>query len=267
MAPNESDTGRVMAAEAIGTAILIMGGPGAAIIAGDRIGTLGIAFAFGLSLLTAAYLVGHISGCHVNPAVTLAWWITRKIETPQAVAAVIGQIIGGFLGATIVFGIASGLDGYDRGTFAANGWGANMGSGYGLGATIVVEVVFTALLVLVLLGSTYRNFPATIGGLLAGLTLTLIHLVTIPVDNTSVNPVRSLVTAVFAWDKDPLSQLWVFIVFPLIGSMLGVVVWLVVDDEVRLEDTRLDTEVTRTVRDAADTVGDKVSDAVDDATD
>ena len=267
MAALEVGNGRIFAAEALGTAILVMGGPGSAVLAGDRIGVLGVALAFGFSLMVAAYLVGHVSGCHVNPAITLAMWITRKVSSTRALFSVAGQIVGGIGGAAIIYGIASGREGYSRGGFASNGWAQLSLGGYGLGATIVAEVVFTAILVVVVLGTTTERFPGAMGPVAAGMTLALIHLVTIPVDGTSVNPVRSLSTAIFSDpDLDHLQQLWVFIVFPLVGAVVGVIAWLIVDDAT-LESTLLDTVQTRYIRDTADKVGDSVVDAVEDATD
>jgi len=159
----------------------------------------------------------------------------------------------------VIYGIASGRDGWERGPFAANGWDRDGLSG--LGATIVVEIVFTALLVFVVLSTTGRRFAPGFGGLTAGITLTVIHLVTIPVDNTSVNPARSIATALFA-DASPnaLGQLWAFIVFPLIGSVVGVFVWLLID-EATLESTILDSDVLRRTRDVVD---DLVDDAFED---
>ena len=248
----------IVVAELIGTAILVMCGPGSAILASQSIGILGVALSFGFALLILAYVIGPISGCHINPAITLGMLLTRKVTTKHAVWAWIGQVVGGVGGACIIYGIASGRDGWERGTFASNGWDRDGLSG--LGAAIIVETVFTALLVFVVLSTTGRRFAPGFGGLVAGITLALIHMVTIPVDNTGVNPARSLATALFA-DTDPsaLSQLWVFIVFPLIGSVIGVFVWLL-HDEARLESTMLDTDILRKTRDA-------VEDVVDDATD
>jgi aquaporin Z len=217
----------------------MLGGPGTAILASAAVGnTVGIALGFGLSLLIMAYVIGPISGCHINPAVTLGLFLAKKINGAHAVFAVIGQVVGGIAGATIVFGIASGQKDFHRGQFAANLW--TYGDKYfGLGATIVVEVVFTALLVMVVLFTSTRTFTPGMGGLVAGLTLTLIHIVTIPVDNTSVNPVRSLSFALFAdQDTHALEQLWAFILFPLIGAVVGVFLFLMLD-ETRLEDTLL----------------------------
>lgn len=232
------DNGRIFAAELVGTAVLVIGGPGTAILAGAAVGQLGIALAFGLSLLIMAYVIGPISGCHINPAVTLGLYLAKKIRGAHAVFAVMGQIIGGVGGAAIVYGIASGQKHYDRGQFAANLWTAP-GKYFGLGSTIVVEVVLTALLVMVVLFTTSGKFTPGMNGLVVGLTLTLIHLISIPVDNTSVNPARSIATALFAdTATDALQQLWAFIVFPLIGALVAVVLYLMLDDA-RLEDTLL----------------------------
>ena len=252
------DFGRVLSAELVGTAVLILCGPGSAILVPDFPGKLIlVAFSFGLALMAMAYAVGPTSGAHLNPAVTLAMLVTNKVSRKHAAYAVVGQLIGGIGAAAALWGIARGRSGYQRGTFAANGWDrafTDAGHVYGLGSVIVVEILFTAILVVVVLSTTRPRFTPGFGGLVAGLTLTLIHLVTIPIDGTSVNPVRSLSTAIFA-DADPnaLAQLWAFIVFPLIGAMVGVVVWLLVD-EARLEETMLDTDFLRATRDAADDV-------------
>ena len=241
----------IVAAEFVGTAVLILIGPGSAILAGEAIGTLGIALAFGFALLLMAYVIGPISGCHINPAITLGFLLTNKIPLRHALWAWAAQLAGGIFGAAVIFGIASGRDGWERGGFASNGWDRDGFSG--LGAAIIVEIVFTALFVVVVLSTTSRKFAPGFGGVVAGITLAAIHLATIPVDNTSVNPARSLATAIFA-DTDPsaLSQLWVFIIFPLLGSLIGVFVWLLLDTGTRLEDTMLDTDFLRAARDKID---------------
>jgi aquaporin Z len=250
------DHGQILAAELIGTAVLVMCGPGSAILVPDFPGKqLLVSLSFGLALLAMVYVIGPISGSHINPAVTLSMLLANKVTLKQAVYSWIGQFVGGVVGAVIIFGIASGRDNFDRGGFASNGWGRSFtdaGQIYGLGSVIVVEIVFTALLVFVVLATTGRKFAPGFAGVAAGLTLAMIHFVTIPVDNTSVNPARSLATAIFA-DVDPnaLGQLWAFFVFPLIGSVVGVVVWLLVDDS-RLEETRLDTDFLRSTRDSVD---------------
>lgn len=244
---------RILGAEALGTAVLMMGGPGTAILMPPgEAKVLTVALAFGFSLLIMAYVIGPISGCHINPAVTLAMWLTRKVNSAHAFFAVIGQILGAAIGGFVIWGIARGHDGFDRGSFASNGFDDHSPGGYGLGSAIVVEVIFTAVLVLVVLFTTTRKFSIGFGGIVAGLTLALIHMITIPIDNTSVNPARSFGAAIFAdFDSDALEQLWVFILFPLVGAALGVFLWLMLDDS-RLEDTLLDAGPLRAVRDAAD---------------
>lgn len=244
---------RIMGAETLGTAVLMMGGPGTAILmpAGDA-KVLAVALAFGFSLLIMAYVIGPISGCHINPAVTVGMWLTRKINGAHAFFAVLGQFAGAAIGGFIIWSIARGLDTFQRGSFASNGFDQLSPGGYGLGSAILVEVIFTAVLVLVVLFTTSRKFSVGFGGLVAGLTLTLIHLITIPVDNTSVNPARSFGTAIFAESSsDALEQLWVFLVFPVLGAVLGVLLWLMLDDS-RLEDTKLDAAPLRAVRDVTD---------------
>ena len=256
---------RILVAELFGTMILIMGGPGSAILAADKIHVAGVATAFGLSLLVAAYTIGPISGCHINPAVTLAMWLTRKVPTRTLPAYLIGQLVGAFAGAAVIFAIANGIDGFSaKDNFAGNAWGAKNGF-YPVGSMIVVEIVFTAMLVFVVLSTTTKKFTASQGGLVAGLTLTLIHLITIPVDNTSVNPVRSLSTAVFQ-RGDALEQIWAFIVFPLVGAIVGVLAWLAVD-EARLEDTMLKNDALLSARDQMSKVADSVEGALDKAGD
>ena len=211
---------RPLAAEAIGTMILMIVGPGSAILAADAMGTLGVALAFGLVLLAMAYTIGHISGCHINPAVTLSFWLSKKIDTMTAVSYMIAQVIGAVVGGLLLYIVSDSGDLDKTGVFAANGWGDTLGSPFGLGAVVIVEILFTALLVFVVLGTTSEGYPTGFGGLAVGLTLGMIHIATIPVDNTSVNPARSIGAAVFA-GSDHLGQVWAFIVFPLIGAVVG----------------------------------------------
>ncbi|MEI7548807.1 MAG: aquaporin [Actinomycetota bacterium] len=259
------NNGRILVAELVGTTVLMLGGPGVAIFTSQYVGIGGVAAGFGLSLLIMAYVIGPISGCHINPAVTLGLLLAKKVDGAHAVTAWIGQIIGGIGGAAIIYGIASGRDGFQRGAFASNLWS---GKFYGVGAAIVTEVVLTALLVLVVLFTTTKGFAPGMGGLVVGFTLTLIHLISIPIDNTSVNPARSLGTALFAaTNTDALQQLWVFIVFPLLGAVVGVIVFLVLDES-RLEDTMLAEVPGFTgARDALDKVADEAVAAVTDTLD
>jgi aquaporin Z len=245
------NNGRILAAELVGTLVLMLGGPGVAILLpglgllpeGDASTGAGllklliVALGFGFSLLVMFYVIAPISGCHINPAVTLGMLLANKIDMVHAVYAWIGQVVGAIGGGAIIFGIASGRDGFERCQFASNLWS---GRYYGLGSTIVVEVLLTALLVMVMLFTTTKKFAPGMGGLVAGITLTLIYMISIPVDNGSVNPARSLGTAVFASGRtDALQQLWAFILFPMIGAVVGVIVWLMLDDS-RLEETELD---------------------------
>jgi aquaporin Z len=240
VAPAPPSDLRIFGAELVGTAVLMLVGPGSAIIASDVIGVYGVAFAFGLALLAMAYSIGHVSGCHINPAVTLAFLVTRRLSVRLAafywVAQAIGAVVGGFL----LWIVTETGDLDTTGVFAANGWGSDIGSPYGLGAVVVVEIVFTALLVFVVLSTTTAGFVPGFGALSVGLTLTMIHLATIPVDNTSVNPARSLGAALFS-GSDAIVQLWAFIVFPLLGAVVGVLVWLLVHEN-ELEETMLGTE-------------------------
>jgi aquaporin Z len=227
-----SDRGRIALAEAIGTLILVVGGPGTAVLATGgffpkgSVGVLGVALAFGLSLLCAAYAIGSISGCHINPAVTVGLWALGKTKSADVPFYVGGQIVGGIVGASIIFVIAHSITGFsakDSG-FASNGYGAHSPGGFKLAPVILAEVVFTALFVFVIASTSRKSMSPGFTGVTVGLMLTLIHLISIPIDNTSVNPARSIATAIFqhGW---ALKQLWVFIVFPLVGGALGGLLW------------------------------------------
>lgn len=229
-----TERSRIALAEGIGTLILIVAGPGTAVLATGgffttgSVGILGVALAFGLGLMCAAYAIGSISGCHINPAVTVGLWAMGKTKSEDVPFYIGGQVIGGIVGAAIIFVIAASQTGFsakDTG-FASNGYGAHSPGGFKLPAVMLMEVVFTALFVFVIASTSRKSMSPGFTGITVGLMLTVIHLVTIPVDNTSVNPARSLATAVFqhTW---ALSQLWVFIVFPLIGGLLGGLVWKV----------------------------------------
>ena len=228
---------RIGVAELIGTFVLVLGGPGSAVLAtggfvdGSSIEVLGVAFAFGFSLLVMAYAIGNISGCHINPAVTVGLWVTGKLKTALVPIYVVAQLVGATLGALAVWAIASGAPGdfnpSDK-NFAVNGWGNLSPGGFDFSAMVVVEIVFTALLVFVVLSTTHRRFSPAAGGLAVGLALTLIHLVSIPIDNTSVNPARSFGMAIFA-GGDAIEQLWAFFVFPVVGALLGALAWRAVD--------------------------------------
>ena len=214
-------------AEFIGTFVLVFGGCGSAVLAGEQIGYAGIARAFGLSLLAMVYAIGPISGCHINPAVTLGLLVSRKMDRRFAAGYVVAQILGGIVAAAILMIIAKGTpEGYDltaRG-FAANGYGEHSPAGFSLGTAALTEIVLTAFLVFTVIGATDLAAPVGFAGIPIGLVLTLIHLVGIPVTNTSVNPARSIGPAVFVggW---ALSQLWLFIIAPLAGAVVGAVAY------------------------------------------
>jgi len=229
---------RILAAEMIGTFVLMLGGPGTAVLATGRffpagsVQVLGVAIGFGLSLLIMAYAIGNISGCHINPAVTLALWVTKKIDAVLVPFYVVGQLAGGALGGLVIWLIASGAPGkFNPGVknFAVNGWATLSPGHFNFGAMVVTEIVMTALLAFVVLSTTHRKFSPAAGGLAVGLTLTVIHLMSIPIDNTSVNPARSFGMAIFA-GGDAMQQLWAFFVFPLIGGALGAAAWWAIDD-------------------------------------
>ncbi|MEM9515883.1 MAG: aquaporin Z [Actinomycetota bacterium] len=233
-----NEQARIGIVEAIGTAVLVIGGPGTAIFAtgsfneGLSVGILGVSLAFGLSLLCMAYLIGRITGCHINPAVTLGMIVTGKLEAAKSAPYFVGQVIGGIVGAAIIFLTLTGTDGYldiaQNAGFASNGYGEHSPGGFDLLSVAILEIVITAVFVLIVLGTTDASgVPNGFGPIAAGLGLTLVHLISIPVSNTSVNPARSIATAVFQGDW-ALGQVWAFIVFPLVGALLAGAIWLVV---------------------------------------
>lgn len=212
---------RAWAVEALGTGWLVLAGCGTAVLAGDQVGPAGIAAAFGLAVLTAAYAGGHLSGGHFNPAVTVGLATARRTPWREVPGYVASQVVGALLGAGILWLVASGAPGFDATDgFATNGWGDQSPGGYSLLAVALVEVVLTAVLVLVVLGATDDRAPAGMAPLAIGLTLTAIHLVSIPVDSTSVNPARSLAPALIA-GGEPLTQVWLFLVAPVLGAALA----------------------------------------------
>jgi aquaporin Z len=226
-------------AEAVGTFVLVFGGVGSAVLAGSHIGFVGVAFAFGLSLLAMVYTIGPISGCHINPAVTLGVLLAKKIGAKDAVIYMFAQIVGAIIAAgLIVFVATHSAQGYsvaERG-LGANGFGLHSPGGYDMAAAFVAEVILTMFLVLTVLGSTDVKAPVGFAGLAIGLVLTLIHLVGIPITNTSVNPARSIGPAIFVggW---ALQQLWLFIVAPLVGAAVAAGVY----SAIRLPDVVIST--------------------------
>jgi aquaporin Z len=224
-------------AEFLGTFWLVLCGCGAAVLAARfsevGIGLLGVALAFGLSVLTMAYAVGHISGAHFNPAVTVGLLVAGRIGSGDAIWYVVAQLLGAIAASAVLAIIASGKPGFDlvASGFAANGYGAHSPGGYGLGAAFVAEMVMTFFFLLVILGATSRHAPAGFAPLAIGLTLTVIHLVIIPVTNTSVNPARSTGPALFVggW---AVSQLWLFWLAPLLGAAAAGLVWRLLEPEI-----------------------------------
>jgi aquaporin Z len=211
------------AAEAIGTFVLVLGGCGAAVLAGTEIGFLGVSFAFGLSLLAMAYAIGHLSGCHVNPAVSVGLAVAGRLPWRDVPGYVVAQVLGAIAAAWVLYVVATGAASADQvvaSGFAANGYGAHSPGGYSLEAALVIEVVLTAVLVFTVLSATSPQVAAGFAGIPIGLVLTLIHLVGIPVTNTSVNPARSTGPAlvVGGW---AIAQLWAFWVAPIAGGLLG----------------------------------------------
>jgi aquaporin Z len=215
-------TSHKLGAEALGTFWLVLGGCGTAILAGKDVGNLGIALAFGLTVLTGAYAFGHISGGHFNPAVTVGLAAARRFSWNEVIGYVVAQLIGAAVAATVLYVIASGQADFDAHAsgFAANGYGDHSPGGYSLLAALIAEIVLTAFFLYVILGASAKRAAVGFSGLSIGLALTLIHLIAIPIDNTSVNPARSIGVAFFA-GSDAVGQLWLFIVAPLIGAVIA----------------------------------------------
>ena len=215
--------------EFIGTFVLVFLGCGSAAIAGSSLGTLGIAFAFGLAIVAMAYSIGRISGCHVNPAVSLAMLISKKITLKDFCWYVVAQVLGAFAGAGILALIVNSTILIDPG-LGANGFGELSAVGLGMGGALLVEVIATCIFVLAILGVTNDEKYEKVAGLVIGLVLTLIHIVVIPLTGTSVNPARSLAPAVFV-GGEALAQVWVFIVAPLVGAALAAYLWKYIGKE------------------------------------
>jgi aquaporin Z len=219
-------------AELIGTFSLVLFGCGSAVIAGNAavgpagIGLLGISIAFGFAVVAMAYAIGGISGCHINPAVTIGVLTAGKMEVKDAIGYIISQCIGAILGAGVLYLIAFGKPGFELPEWGlgANGWGEGYLAGYNTASAFIIETVMTFLFVFVILGTTSKFGNGAMAGLAIGVTLMLIHLVTIPVTGTSVNPARSLGPAIFSGGK-ALAQLWLFFVAPIIGAILAAIVW------------------------------------------
>jgi aquaporin Z len=217
-------------AEVFGTFWLVLGGCGSAVLAAGfpevGIGLLGVSLAFGLTVLTMAFAIGHISGCHLNPAVTVGLWAGGRFETKDVLPYIISQVIGGIIAGGVLYVIAAGQMGFDIAAsgFASNGYGEHSPGQYSMLAALVTEVVMTMMFLIVIMGATDKRAPQGFGPIAIGLCLTLIHLISIPVTNTSVNPARSTGVAIYVGDW-AISQLWLFWIAPIIGGVLGAVIY------------------------------------------
>ena len=216
-------------AESVGTFWLVLGGCGSAVLAASfpevGIGLLGVSFAFGLTVLTMAFAIGHISGCHLNPAVSIGLWAGGRFPASQLLPYIVAQVVGGIVAGGVLYLIASGKAGFDVSAgFASNGYGEHSPGGYSMLAALITEVVMTMMFLVIILGATDSRAPAGFAPIAIGLGLTLIHLISIPVTNTSVNPARSTGVALYAggW---AISQLWLFWVAPIVGGVLGALVY------------------------------------------
>jgi aquaporin Z len=220
------------AAEFIGTFWLVLGGCGSAVLAAAfpevGIGLLGVSLAFGLTVMTMAFAIGHISGCHLNPAVSIGLWLGGRFPAGQLLPYIVSQVLGGVVAGAVLYLIASGKAGFDVSNgFAANGYGEHSIGGYSLQAGLVTEVVMTMMFLVIILGATDKRAPQGFAPIAIGLALTLIHLISIPVTQTSVNPARSTGVAVFVGDW-AVAQLWLFWVAPIAGAMLGAVAYRII---------------------------------------
>lgn len=226
---------KTYAAEFVGTFWLVLGGCGSAVLAAAfpdvGIGLLGVSLAFGLTVLTMAYAIGHISGCHLNPAVSIGLWAGGRFDAGQLPAYIFAQVAGAIAAGGTLYVIASGAAGFDVAAgFASNGYGEHSPGGYSMIAALVTEVVMTMMFLLIIMGATDKRAPAGFAPIAIGLGLTLIHLISIPVTNTSVNPARSTGVGVFVGDW-AVSQLWLFWVAPIVGAALGAVIYRYLGDE------------------------------------
>ena len=223
------------AAEFIGTFWLVLGGAGSAVLAAGfpelGIGFVGVALAFGLTVLTMAYAIGHISGCHLNPAVSIGLWAGGRFEAKELLPYIAAQVVGAIVAGGVLYLIASGKAGFDlAGGFASNGYGEHSPDGYSMVAALITEIVMTMMFLFIIMGATDKRAPAGMAPIAIGLGLTLIHLISIPVTNTSVNPARSTGVALFAGDW-AIDQLWMFWVAPIIGAVIGAVIYRFIASE------------------------------------
>jgi len=227
-------------AEFFGTFWLVLGGCGSAVLAATfpdvGIGLLGVSLAFGLTVLTMAYAIGHISGCHLNPAVSIGLWVGGRFPANKLLPYIVAQVLGAIVAGGVLYLIATGKAGFDLSAgFASNGYGAHSPGGYSMTAALVTEVVMTMMFLVIILGATDPRAPQGFAPLAIGMGLTLIHLISIPVTNTSVNPARSTGVALFVGDW-AVSQLWLFWLAPIVGAVLGALVYRVIGENTAREE-------------------------------
>lgn len=215
-------------AEFVGTFWLVLGGCGSAVLAAGfpemGIGFLGVALAFGLTVLTMAFAIGHISGCHLNPAISIGLWVGGRFPAGQLIQYIVAQVLGAIVAGGVLYLIATGQSGFDIGGFASNGYGEHSPGGYSLFAALLTEIVMTMMFLFVIMGATDERAPAGLAPIAIGFCLTLIHLISIPVTNTSVNPARSTGVAIYVGDW-AMGQLWLFWVAPIIGAVIGALIY------------------------------------------
>jgi len=222
-------------AELIGTFWLVLGGAGSAVLAAGYpelgIGFVGVALAFGLTVLTMAYAIGHISGCHLNPAVSIGLWAGGRFEAKELLPYIVAQVVGALIAGGVLYLIASGKAGFDlAGGFASNGYGEHSPDGYSMVAALITEIVMTMMFLFIIMGATDKRAPAGMAPIAIGLGLTLIHLISIPVTNTSVNPARSTGVALYVGDW-AVSQLWLFWLAPIVGAIIGALIYRFIASE------------------------------------
>lgn len=226
---------RQLGAEFFGTFWLVLGGCGSAVLAAGfpelGIGFVGVSLAFGLTVLTMAYAIGHISGCHLNPAVSIGLWAGGRFEAGKLPGYIAAQVLGALAAGSVLYLIASGKGDFVAGGFASNGFGEHSPGGYSMMSALICEVVMTAMFLIVILGATDKRAPAGFAPIAIGLCLTLIHLISIPVTNTSVNPARSTGVALFADGGWALSQLWLFWIAPIVGAVIGAAIYRFIAEE------------------------------------
>ncbi|UCC94266.1 MAG: aquaporin Z [Thermoplasmata archaeon] len=229
------------AAELFGTFVLVFAGCGTAVLAGNALDNTGIALAFGIAVMAMVYAIGHISGCHINPAISVAMFVNGRMSGKDMVAYIVFQCVGAIIAAGVLLAVANNMAGYDIADdgLGENGWGEGYGNEVEMPGAFVAEVVLTMIFLIVIFGATSERAPVGFAGIAIGLSLTMIHLVSIPVTGTSVNPARSLGPAIFV-GGDAIAQLWLFWVAPIVGAVIAALVWRFVLEDNGVEDSSSD---------------------------